>query len=316
MEAQGQNGRNPEEKFMKKLVFLVILMIFNAPLEGQDKSLPGTPFIGGTLWEGKIPSSPEQAKKKDVWYKLLWKSKVKKVNFRGRVEGGIGPAWGRADIAKAYNLETKRFEDATLKTRVSVEVIKNVGLRADTKTTKDGTTVYANANVKVGVARVDYNKKVISPNKNKNDFTNTDGKQVKIASGFGIMDAIKGAFGVGWSKKFVDGFSPGLSGAWGGKWFYFNKSKGNTNLWAGNDNVTLGFGRNERDQTLVSATVMPFVLPVAKAGVGIDLQMVPMTPKEIEARNKRAILAAERFDRRYSNAMAENLGFGLWQGNE
>lgn len=110
------------------------------------------------------------------------------------------------------------------------------------------------------------------------------------------------------SVKIKDAENYQIGGKIDGIGLKVGKSKGNETFWAGTGNAEVGYTRYKDDKTKISLRAMPFCFPNVKAGGGVNLYMVPMTPEEIKVRNTNL---AKSYNNAYSSSMASNMGFVL-----
>ena len=340
----------------KSLAFLLFFLIafFNlepgmAQFEIGDEY--NSSFGGGTLWQGSLPTGSSSNPGRPGMFKLMWNSKVTKIDMIGKVQGNIGIAKGGAEVMKSYDFEKRTFSDATLKTNVSIgygvakaEIrtsgklkdpmnskvegyvgVSKGGANAGLRTNFKG-KVTAQAGVKAGPLKMGY-REVISKPANDGSFKNIDGKKAHVASGTSLMDSLWGVFGKEWhthvadntnitfedkvgdtSVKVKDAENYQIGGKIDGIGLKVGKSKGNETFWAGTGNAEVGYTRYKDDKTKISLRAMPFCFPNVKAGGGVNLYMVPMTPEEIKVRNQNL---AKSYNNAYSSSMASNMGFVL-----
>ena len=152
-------------------------------------------------------------------------------------------------------------------------------------------------------------------------------KKTHVASGTSLMDSLWGVFGKEWhthvaenttvsfedkvgdtTVKLQDAENYQIGGKIDGIGLKVGKSRGNETFWAGTGNAEVGVVRKKDDSTKVSLRGSAFLLPNVKAGAGVDLYMVPMTPEEIKVRNENL---AKSVNNAYSSSMGMNMGFAL-----
>ena len=356
--------------FMTKWKTIILRLVFSILLVNSTLSFsqfelgdePGyggfnhKPMVGGTLWQGSLPTGSSSNPGRPGMFKLMWNSKVTRVDMIGQAQATIGPAKAGAEVWKTYDVEKKTFKDATLKTNFSIGVgmakteirtvgklkdpmkskvtgyggIKQGGVEAGLRTDFKG-KVTAEAKAGAGPIKIKY-KEIVAKPKSDGSFTNVDGKKTHVASGTSLIDSLFGVFGSNWhthvaenttisyedkigsnTVKLQDAENYQLGGTIGGIGLKVGKSKGNETFWAGTGNAQVGYVRKKDDSTKVSMRASTFLMPNVKAGGGVDLYMVPMTPEEIKIRNENL---SKNLQNNYSSSMAENMGFVTWQESD
>ena len=219
-------------KFLLAFLFVTFSNGPKAQFEMGDE--PGVP--GGTLWTGTLPTGSGENPGRPGMFKLMWNSKVTKMDMIGSVQGDYGKAASAgAEVWKSYDFEKKTFSDTTLKTNFSLGYglkteIKTEGKLKDLKNSKIETfsgasrdsftgkvntvgvrtdfegKVSAGADVKAGPINVRYNK-VISKPANDGSVTNSGGKKANVSSGTGLMDTLWAVFGQDWHKNVAENSS-------------------------------------------------------------------------------------------------------------
>ena len=338
-------------KKIKILLSFFFVTFLNQQVMAQFEMGDEPGYAGGTLWSGSLPTGSSSNPGRPGMFKLMWNSKITKVDMMGKVQANAGMVKGGAEVWKSYDVQKSTFSDATLKTNFSlgygpgkaeirttgklkdpmnskvegfVGVSKgsaNAGLRTNFKG-----KVTAQAQAKGGPLKVSYKEVIAKPSSN-GTFKNVDGKTAKVASGTSLMDSLWGVFGKEWhthvaentnvtfedkvgdtSVKFKDAENYQIGGKIDGIGLKVGKSHGAETFWAGTGNLEAGAVRNKDDTTKVSFRANTFVFPNVKAGGGVDLYMVPMTPEEIKVRNENL---AKSYNSAYSSSMASNMGFAL-----
>lgn len=338
-------------KRFKILLFFFLLTFLGQQAMAQFEMGDEPGYAGGTLWSGSLPTGSSSNPGRPGMFKLMWNSKVTKVDMMGKVQAKAGIASGGAEVWKSYDVQKKTFSDATLKTNFSLghgpgkAEIRTVGKLKDPLNSKvDGFVgvskgganagfrtdfkgkVTAQAQVTGGPLKASY-KEVIAKPSTTGTFKNPDGKTTHVASGTSLIDSLWGVFGKNWhthvaentsvtfehkvgdnSIKLKDAENYQVGGKIDGIGLKVGKSHGAETFWAGTGNVEVGAKRNKDDSTKVSFRANTYVFPNVKAGGGVDLYMVPMTPEEIKVRNENL---AKSYNSAYSSSMASNMGFAL-----
>jgi hypothetical protein len=259
-------------------------------------------IIGGTMWQGYLPSQRETLdkikKKGPSLLNLMWTSKITKINFKNKVESSMGPVKATFEMGKAINFETKIIEDTKIKSKIKIGAF-GIGLKIENeKLLKD---VEKNGDFIKNMKNLDYWYYTRKPN-STNTFKGPGGTKIKIKNGVSLIDSLRAVFGENWTKKVSN-----LGG-------FFRKDK---KVSFGkfeeihNKETKLTYSLFETTIPLISEKEIPFSLPItipeAKQNFEVDLHFVPLSEKEIKTREKRI----KAFSKSFQNEMGYNLGFGI-----
>ena len=64
-------------------------------------------MVGGTLWQGSLPTGSSSNPGRPGMFKLMWNSKLTRVDMMGKVQANAGIAKAGAEVWKSYDVEKR-----------------------------------------------------------------------------------------------------------------------------------------------------------------------------------------------------------------